>query len=696
MNPRSLSISEELEALLSRGRAHWSTGDSGELESLSDSAIAHIHEGMVKELEQEVDEGVAGGPVAGLGDSFGLDTAHPSLPPIFSEPAAFDAVLSAETKPTLLQVPPQHYLEQQSTRKRKLQAKTDANTSPLKIRKVQKGLNANEPNPYKSQPEYIAPISVGISNIDAKLAEIRPKQRQAIMAMMASEGNQPHPAVETEAEKLAKETRELQQNIDYCLGSLQRTNETYILIPVVAYRIQQMLDQLRLLQCKLNVLKEELDQAQFLYRTGGGRAMVDLKPCAAMVITKQPFPSYIIQQKTIDSPIHVSVIPGSMVDQVKGLEPVKAELINQEYNPSTDRRGGKSGGGNSGGGLPSVSHASERLDATGTASFERLTFPRGTRVKCINMKFASKVALNGQQAHLQSDMSKPFIVMTNHGQSSMAGGRLFKKYTFNDKPEIAWPAFANSLQLHYLQVTKQDPMNPERPLSFDDLEYLHRTRFSNKSHVSQEDFNGFWEWFGTILRKISNNQKHMQDLWIKGMIYGFISRADADKLLASTQPGSFIIRFSETNAGQFVVVYKNSNGDSRHCLITEESEKRNVSLANFLRDMGSELWCLLQLVREKDTGEIDLVPKNKDELLADYYDNLSNKGPTWGYDTEIVVQTRSSDYLGYRPDGPSSSSSPPHPSSSSSHVQRGEEEEEEDEDERERDEREDDGGAEDL
>lgn len=88
-----------------------------------------------------------------------------------------------------------------------------------------------------------------------------------------------------------------------------------------------------------------------------------------------------------------------------------------------------------------------------------------------------------------SEPTKPFIVMTNHGQRSTTEGKLLKKNRAFDRPIIPWPgteglppvakaarlelnhallyaAFANALQLHYLQETKQDPLKPLRILSY--------------------------------------------------------------------------------------------------------------------------------------------------------------------------------------------------------------------------------------
>ncbi len=130
------------------------------------------------------------------------------------------------------------------------------------------------------------------------------------------------------------------------------------------------------------------------------------------------------------------------------------------------------------------------------------------------------------------------------------------------------------MQQHYIRATKQDPMKPARPLSLKDLEYLHVVKFHGRSSVNQEEFDPFWAWFGTILYKVRNHQKHILPMWIKGwqilfsiyqsvfcvkvpfmcvfnlcagLIYGFLSRDDSDRLMQSQSavPGSFLIRFSD-------------------------------------------------------------------------------------------------------------------------------------------------------
>jgi hypothetical protein len=94
----------------------------------------------------------------------------------------------------------------------------------------------------------------------------------------------------------------------------------------------------------------------------------------------------------------------------------------------------------------------------------------------------------------------------------------------------------------------------QRPLSAADLAYFHEVKLDRKRVINQKDFERFWEWFGKVLHKI-RHQRHLSMLWLKGLIYGFIAKEEAEELLKYEEPGTFLIRFSDRIAGQFAVAY---------------------------------------------------------------------------------------------------------------------------------------------
>lgn len=55
-----------------------------------------------------------------------------------------------------------------------------------------------------------------------------------------------------------------------------------------------------------------------------------------------------------------------------------------------------------------------------------------------------------------------------------------------------------------------------------------------------------WDWLNAIIKLITEN---LDKLWIQNHIKGFITKKDTNDLL-KCQPGTFLLRFSETNLGK--------------------------------------------------------------------------------------------------------------------------------------------------
>jgi len=73
-------------------------------------------------------------------------------------------------------------------------------------------------------------------------------------------------------------------------------------------------------------------------------------------------------------------------------------------------------------------------------------------------------------------------------------------------------------------------------------------------------------------------------LWLKGLIFGFISKEEAEEILQKQPQGTFLLRFSERSAGQFAVAYVKPVVDVKHYLIkNEDTQGPNKTLADFLK-----------------------------------------------------------------------------------------------------------------
>lgn len=111
------------------------------------------------------------------------------------------------------------------------------------------------------------------------------------------------------------------------------------------------------------------------------------------------------------------------------------------------------------------------------ALFNELKLMVSTRMTPVYLKFRLQMqAPTGQAITLETDKSRPFIVITNESQWSDAEGKLVLADAFEGAAEIPWPQFANSLHTHFLSCTRQDPARPSRALGDADWTYL-RTKF---------------------------------------------------------------------------------------------------------------------------------------------------------------------------------------------------------------------------
>lgn len=137
----------------------------------------------------------------------------------------------------------------------------------------------------------------------------------------------------------------------------------------------------------------------------------------------------------------------------------------------------------------------------------------GTRKNAVNLRFSVAVKSEDTVHTIESDLSNPFIVITNECQWAEAEGTLIKKgnahhffslplerrvislfssllrsEAFGGHLEIPWARFANVFQMHFIRATRQDVNKPARAFHAGDFEYLHDKFFGNKQMVSYKDF----------------------------------------------------------------------------------------------------------------------------------------------------------------------------------------------------------------
>lgn len=113
--------------------------------------------------------------------------------------------------------------------------------------------------------------------------------------------------------------------------------------------------------------------------------------------------------------------------------------------------------------------------------------------------------------------------------------------------------------------------------------------------ISSRDFEtNFWEWYGKVMKMIRYN-KHIKAMWLAGWVlchvihrhssttshvYGFIKKEEANQLLEGHPVRTFLVRFSESHAGQFAISYINNSRELKQYLVRPEEWASHVSMTS--------------------------------------------------------------------------------------------------------------------
>ncbi|XP_056281443.1 signal transducer and activator of transcription 4 isoform X2 [Pseudoliparis swirei] len=132
---------------------------------------------------------------------------------------------------------------------------------------------------------------------------------------------------------------------------------------------------------------------------------------------------------------------------------------------------------------------------------------------------------------------------------------------------------------------------------------------------------GFWTWLDSILELI---KRHLLPVWNENSIMGFVSKEMERTLLKDREPGTFLLRFSESHLGgiTFTWVERGDDGDVKFNSVEPytKSQLGTIPFANIIRDY--------KMISDGDVPESPLkflypdVPK--DEAFGRLYNSLPN------------------------------------------------------------------------
>jgi hypothetical protein len=289
-----------------------------------------------------------------------------------------------------------------------------------------------------------------------------------------------------------------------------------------------------------------------------------------------------------------------------------------------------------------IESETEKMDDFQHIARFHLKFLNGTRKALATVKFQVQLQVTGgQPLAAESNVSNPFVVITNECQYEESDGLVLRVDAFGSQPDAVapWPLFANKLQRYMLRGARQDPVKPQRFLTKPELSYLNSKFFGGQTYITPKMYDEFWIWFGKALQKI-RYQRHLCSMWQSGLLYGFISREDVNAALVNQEPGTFLIRFSERHPGSFAVGYTIAEQDPekrvRHYLLKpDDVVPPKKTLPDFLMECPQFVKFLV--IHDFISGN----PKHRivdKELVLEQYGakKLSLDNPPNGYDPSLV------------------------------------------------------------
>jgi hypothetical protein len=195
----------------------------------------------------------------------------------------------------------------------------------------------------------------------------------------------------------------------------------------------------------------------------------------------------------------------------------------------------------------------------------------------IELLFGGKV----YQSVLCSQPSNYFIIITNENQWEEAEKLLIIKDAFNDQELVPYFKFCNTLQRFFFRASRQDPHVAFRRFAPFDFNYIQEKFFLQQSTLNRKDFNKFWEWFGKTILAV-RHQRPINKLWQNGLIYGFLNRNDVITALKNHDPGTFIVRFSDSQPGKIAIAYVSLRGEGIKHYLIKPTDITSKTVADFL------------------------------------------------------------------------------------------------------------------
>eukprot|EP01128_Nolandella_sp_AFSM9_P012192 TRINITY_DN9039_c0_g1_i1.p1 TRINITY_DN9039_c0_g1~~TRINITY_DN9039_c0_g1_i1.p1 ORF type:complete len:737 (+),score=113.61 TRINITY_DN9039_c0_g1_i1:78-2213(+) len=326
-------------------------------------------------------------------------------------------------------------------------------------------------------------------------------------------------------------------------------------------------------------------------------------PVAELYIEQQPFPCVVTQKQKLDRSIVVRLVLGAATIVQEGNNE-RLPYISVPIDLDMD-------------GILLLNHQ-VTPDENWVAEFDDLRILRGSGGRKISLRFyttitasstfrnAAPITWETNRAH----SSAKFFVITNTKQWGDSAAITCSDHIFRElqsEETVNSFRFANIMQRHYLDWTRQHLHSGEihRELSSYDFLFffrhiLHRqvTKLSSDLLLTREDFRTLWNWVGPIFHKIRYT-KYLLQMWVHGLLWGFLSRNEAERQLLNSERGTFLIRFS-TKTSKLCIAYTQGKKKVRHYLVDDMTVLKYGLFPDFVQNHDS----LLNFLRIESKGGV--------------------------------------------------------------------------------------------
>ncbi|XP_041983739.1 signal transducer and activator of transcription 5B isoform X2 [Aricia agestis] len=261
----------------------------------------------------------------------------------------------------------------------------------------------------------------------------------------------------------------------------------------------------------------------------------------------------------------------------------------------------------------------------------------------LTLLFQSEFNVGGGELVFQVwTLSLPVVVIVHgnqepHGWATVTWDNAFSppgRVPFAVPDKVTWGQLAETLRIKFCSATGGD-------LSEDNLRFLAEKIFRTNLPLNSLELNGmsvswtqfckdalpernftFWEWFYMVVKV---TRDYLRTLWCDRLIMGFIQKKQAEEMLAKCPPGTFLLRFSDSELGGITIAW---TGEGNEVFSLQPFTSRDL----MLRSLADRILDLAQLQF--------LYPNvAKDDVFSKYYTKPENEMLKNGYVKPVLVTT---------------------------------------------------------